>query len=47
MELDRLLELEEVILWNLSFNISVKDSLKGFHLTDDEIEVLMSFIDTK
>ncbi len=46
LELEWLLQLEEEILWNLSFNISMEDTIKEMHLTSDEERILLEYLNS-
>ena len=44
LELEWLLQLEEEILWNLSFNISIEDSIKDMDLNIEEQKILLEYL---
>ncbi len=44
LELEWLMELEEVILWNMSFNISIEDSMEDMKLNTDQKKKLIEYL---
>ena len=47
LELEWLMELEEEILWNLSFNISIEDSIKDMKLNAEQKKKLIEYLNFK
>mgnify|MGYP003115078769 CR=1 FL=1 len=43
-DLEWLLELQEQVLWNLSFNISIEDSIKDMNLNIEEQKILLEYL---